>query len=70
MTELREAVARMIQQSMWSPASGLVSWTPEKIDAAEEQAARLAEAILSLSGSRGVGGGAVSSEHGHGAGGA
>ena len=44
----REEIAKIIMESMWSPASGSVSWTPEKIDAAEAQAGHVADAILAI----------------------
>lgn len=41
----REVMVAIIRQSLWSPASGPVNWTREKIDAANDQAGRIADAI-------------------------
>jgi len=46
--EAEEALKRLLEQAMWSPASGPVMWTDEKIAAAKEQAAYLARSILTL----------------------
>ena len=41
-----DRLAAIAMQSMWSPASGPVQWTPEKIEAAQNQARALTRAIL------------------------
>ena len=43
-----EEIARIIESALWSPASGPVDWTDEKLAATKEQAAHLADAILAL----------------------
>ena len=43
-----EEVAAMIEESMWSPASGPVCWDEEKMAAAKQQAEHLARAIIKL----------------------
>lgn len=45
--EARELIIKLILQTMWSPASGPVVWTDEKIDAMRKQTNLLADAILS-----------------------
>lgn len=47
-TSRREAAAKIVCQALWSPVSGPVAWTPEKVAAAFEQAFRVADAILAL----------------------
>lgn len=44
----REDVARVIEQMLWSPASGPVEWTDEKIASAKSQAQTATTAILAL----------------------
>lgn len=43
---MREKLIECARQAMWSPASGPVSWTPQKIEATGRQAERLIDAIL------------------------
>ena len=43
-------VAAVIEQGMWSPASGPVEWTPAGITAMKEQCLRLATAALAALG--------------------
>jgi hypothetical protein len=43
---LRDKIADIVQEAMWSPASGSVVWTPEKIAKAQEQSGYVADAVL------------------------
>lgn len=45
---LRLKLLEMLLSAVWSPASGPVEWTDEKIGRAEEQAGYLADSIISL----------------------
>lgn len=48
--ELRQKIASKIAEAMWSPASGPVTWTDEKIAAAEAATERLVDGIIALVG--------------------
>lgn len=47
-----EELISMVEEAMWSPASGPVNWTAEKIAAMKAQATRLARTILARLGGR------------------
>ena len=49
---MRERVAVIVEQSMWSPASGPVTWSDDKIVAMKEQAKRVADAIAAMLGEK------------------